>query len=469
VTNERPYDKSCAVSQVRSVPVLLALLLLLGPGVWRAEAQLPPKPYESPGAPPPGAPPPGAPVEEAPPTQAPVAPLFGPYSPPPEAPAPEARRQPYRRSTGRAESPVAQTERLLLTPSFFVNEAWTDNVFLTNTNKQSDFITQFTPGLQLSFREPGYGLALGYVFTSEIYAKESNLDAAQARQAATFAGFYQITPQLTFNLEGGYAEDNNTTASGIAGISTGRTPSRGGILASGFTWSLDPLTRFQLFGSWYTQRFENTASNVSASSYDTYTFGANASRTITPILTGLASYQFLRSNVSGGADAEYHTIQLGGTYQITQSLSGRLLLGPQITTLGNTGATLALQGSLTQGLAAWGSASLSFGRSQQANGGLGGTSETNTVSASLSVTDVLLRNLTVHGGLSYTTANSGNGQIDTSSAGVGVFATYPVTRWMVAFLAYSYFLQRNSGSELNNINANRITLGVELFYPVRLH
>jgi predicted porin len=404
------------------------------------------------------------------PIQPPFSPLFGPYSAPlSETPAAQDQRQTGRPLAGRAISPEDQTERLLLTPSMFIDEVWTDNVFLNNSFKRSDFITQFTPGLQLGFREPGYGVSVGYVFTSEIYAELNELNDAQARWAASAAGFYQITPQLKFNLEGGYIEDNNTTASGIAGISTGRTRSRGGIVVPSLTWNPDPLTTLQFIGSWYSQTFDELQSDVFANSFNTYTLQANASRSLTPTLRGLGSYQYLRSDVSGGDDAEYHLIQLGANYQFTQSLSGQILAGPQIVTLGDTGTSLALQIGLSQRLATWGAASLTYTRAEQPNGGLGGTSETNTVTASLTVTNVGLQALTVSVSPFYTTANSGNGEVDTDSIGISVLATYPITRWMLAALGYTYFRQRNSGtSELNEIDANRVTLGVQLFYPVRL-
>ena len=413
------------------------------------------------------------PQEGQQPTQAPPAPLFsplfGPYSAPPEVPA-ELGRQQFRRSTGRAQPPDGQTERLLLAPSLFIGGAWTDNVFLTSTDKQSDFFTELSPGLQLSFRgAPDYGLAVGYVFTSEIYVEHPELDTAQANQAATFAAFYKIAPTLRFDFHAGYLADNNTTGSGIAGISTGRTASQGGFATGDLSWSFDPQTTFQFLGSWYAQSFGSTTSNVSVNSYDTYSFTANVSRRVTPILSGQASYQFLRSNVSNGDNAEYHLIQLGGGYQLTQSLSVGVAAGPQIVTIGDQGVSLATQIGATQLLSNWGSAGLSYTRSQQPTGGLGGTAETNSFSVFFGATNVLVRDLTVGASAVFTTADSGNSRINANSLGGGAVATYPITPWMLAVLAYTYFRQGSSGSALSSFDVNQVTLGVELFYPLRLY
>jgi hypothetical protein len=182
------------------------------------------------------------------PVEPPFSPLSGPYTPPPtEAlPGQPPPPPPFMKKGGRAALPAAQEERFVLTPSILIDEAYTDNVFLDNDFMRSGFITSFTPGLLLGFRMPDFGVGVGYVFTSEIYAKETELNDALARWGASVAAFYDLTPRLRLNFEAAYFEDNNTTASGIAGISTGRTNSRGAAASPALTWQFDPLTRIQL-------------------------------------------------------------------------------------------------------------------------------------------------------------------------------------------------------------------------------
>jgi hypothetical protein len=38
---------------------------------------------------------------------------------------------------------------------------------------------------------------------------------------------------------------------------------------------------------------------------------------------------------------------------------------------------------------------------------------------------------------------------------------------MTAFLAYSYFAQRTNGTDLNDIDANRVTAGIQLHEAIR--
>jgi hypothetical protein len=403
------------------------------------------------------------------PVEPPFSPLFGPYTPPPtEAlPGQPPPPPPFMKKGGRVAAPAAQEERFVLTPSILIDEAYTDNVFLDNDFKRSDFITSFTPGLLLGFRMPDFGVGVGYVFTSEIYAKETELNDALARWGASVAAFYDLTPRLRLNFEAAYFEDNNTTASGIAGISTGRTNSRGAAASPALTWQFDPLTRIHLSAAWYTQSFDQDQfTNVALNTYNTYTFTPTVSRKITPNLTGTFRYQYLFSDVGNGQNAEYHLILPGIDYQIRPDLFATLSVGPQITTEGQTGTTLAAQVGLTKNFT-WGSIGLNGSRAEVPAGGIGGSAETNTVGLYATITNLFLRGLTLGLTPSYTNS-SGDGSLGTTeSVNLQVLATYPITRWMIGFLAYNYFRQRTNGTDLNDVDANRVTLGIQLFETVR--
>lgn len=61
-------------------------------------------------------------------------------------------------------------------PSLAVIEEFTDNVFETNTNRISDYITRTLPGLALSFRAPVLNGDLNYVFDYRHYARKNRGD-----------------------------------------------------------------------------------------------------------------------------------------------------------------------------------------------------------------------------------------------------------------------------------------------------
>lgn len=63
-------------------------------------------------------------------------------------------------------------------PSVALGEEYTDNLFLSDNNPQSDAITTFTPGVILNYKAPYADIALDYSLNYQFYKKhsEQNLD-----------------------------------------------------------------------------------------------------------------------------------------------------------------------------------------------------------------------------------------------------------------------------------------------------
>ncbi|MEI6206632.1 MAG: TIGR03016 family PEP-CTERM system-associated outer membrane protein [Desulfuromonadales bacterium] len=63
-----------------------------------------------------------------------------------------------------------------ITPSITISEEYTDNVFESNLNKRSDYITRIQPGIALTYKAPLWDWDLGYTFDYRYYARESRKD-----------------------------------------------------------------------------------------------------------------------------------------------------------------------------------------------------------------------------------------------------------------------------------------------------
>lgn len=63
-----------------------------------------------------------------------------------------------------------------LHPSLAVKEEFTDNVFETNANRASDFITRMLPGVVMSYRAPAVTGSIDYVFDYRYYARNNHAD-----------------------------------------------------------------------------------------------------------------------------------------------------------------------------------------------------------------------------------------------------------------------------------------------------
>src|SRR5262249_37063157 len=91
-----------------------------------------------------------------------------------------------------------------VTPSLSVAEEYDDNVFVSPTNKQSDFITRFTPGVELGYRSEPFTLLASSSIDSEIYARNTDLDDVAVRKRAALAVRYLPYRLLTLGLDASY-------------------------------------------------------------------------------------------------------------------------------------------------------------------------------------------------------------------------------------------------------------------------
>src|SRR6185436_19712298 len=88
------------------------------------------------------------------------------------------------------------------TPSLRVAEEYTDNVFGTANDRQSDFITQITPGVALFFESRLFKASADYSATAELYADHSDLDNFGENQNGSLALDYRPDERLTLRLTG---------------------------------------------------------------------------------------------------------------------------------------------------------------------------------------------------------------------------------------------------------------------------
>lgn len=70
----------------------------------------------------------------------------------------------------------AEAAEFAIRPSIAVSEEFTDNVFETDVNKRSDFITRAVPGIDLKYRAPVLEWDLGYNFDYRYYIRQTRSD-----------------------------------------------------------------------------------------------------------------------------------------------------------------------------------------------------------------------------------------------------------------------------------------------------
>ena len=117
-------------------------------------------------------------------------------------------------------------QRYEIKPYIFVKEQYTSNVFLTNTNVKSDWITTVGPGIRLAVNDPSFGADLTGNFGYNWYANDTKEDYWSVDGALGLR--YNPTPQLTFRLRDYILRSQNSSE---ANFPQGGQPAQPGNIA----------------------------------------------------------------------------------------------------------------------------------------------------------------------------------------------------------------------------------------------
>src|SRR5207249_6921300 len=104
------------------------------------------------------------------------------------------------------------TAGLYLIPSFKVSESFDDNIFGSSVNRESDFISRFSPGLQGGYNSDPFTLLLSGGFGADIFAKHSVLNDPVTGWNAGLNLRYLPICRLTLGGNLGYTETKSLQA-----------------------------------------------------------------------------------------------------------------------------------------------------------------------------------------------------------------------------------------------------------------
>lgn len=348
----------------------------------------------------------------------------------------------------------------VFTPSFTLAEEFDDNVFVSTTDPQWDFITRFTPGVQLGYRSAPFTLLASSSIDAEIYANNPELSDAANRKRAALELKYLPFRLLTVSLNVTYFET--------------QTPSE-----------LVPTTGLQLGRTKATQ-----LAVIPAASYQ-----------ITSVDTATGSYAFFRDTLEGGLDNDTHRVKLGYARQLTPRDTGFINYRLHVfesqdnpTTITNTptlgwkrqltpNTVLTLEGgprfvsggpsfiddtvepeahaSLEHSFKL-AKLALEYHRTEAIVVGRPGKVELESLSGSFEIEPVRLLKLRFQPGY-YRTFG---GEDPTATVyGFLLGALYPIKSWLTARLDYRFAYQKQADTTLPH---NIVTLSLDVVYPVRV-
>jgi len=348
----------------------------------------------------------------------------------------------------------------VFTPSFTLAEEFDDNVFVSTTDPKWDFITRFTPGVQLGYRSVPFTLLASSSIDAEIYANNPELSDAANRKRAALEMKYLPFRLLTVSLDVTYFETN--------------TPSE-----------LVPTTGLQLGRTKATQ-----IAVIAAASYQ-----------ITSVDTATASYAFFRDTLEGGLDNYTHRVKLGYARELTPRDTGFINYRLHVfesqenpTTITNTptvgwkrqltpNTVLTLEGgprfvsggpsfiddtvepeahaSLEHSFKL-AKVALEYHRTEAVVVGRPGKIELESLGGSFEIEPVRLLKLRFQPGYYRT---FGGGDSTATVYGFLLGALYPIKSWLTARLDYRFAYQKQADTTLPH---NIVTLSLDVVYPVRI-
>jgi hypothetical protein len=355
-------------------------------------------------------------------------------------------------------------------PWIAYGEEFDDNVFNDTAQRKNDVVMRFTPGIEFGYRSEPFTLLGSYDFDAEIFAKNTQLTQAQARQRGGLRFEYKPTRLWTLGFVSEYLEterpeDLNTTT----GITGERGRSRGYHFDPTFTYHFNALTtataRYSFSRNERPQGVVGVVDTTDTRN-DEHSAELELARAITSRDKGTISYGF-RHFVTNGAPSDElnsdtndksssHILSLGWIRQLSSVLTLSLRGGPRIS---KGDVEPEVEGSLSRRFQR-GEMMFTYGRTQNIAVGRSGPVETESYLGTASYQ--VLPRLTVRANPAYYVNDGENSK--TKVYRLDLNAAYAINSWLSLQGSYRFSYERESShaSSSNRGDRYRNVVFVEL-------
>lgn len=352
----------------------------------------------------------------------------------------------------------AQTGWVIL-PSFTLAEEFDDNVFVSTTDPQSDFITRMTPGLQLGYRSEPFTLLASGSIDAEIFVNNPELSDAANRKRAALEMKYLPFRLLTVSLNVTYFETNTPSELvPTTGLQLGRTKATQLAIIPGAIYQITSLDTATASYAYFHDTLEGGLDN------DTHRVKLGYARQITTLDTGFLNYRLHVFESQQNPTTITNTPTLGWKRQLTPNTVLTLEGGPRVVSGGPSFIDDTVEPEAHASLEHTfkvAKVSLEYHRTEAVVVGRPGKVELESVSGSLEVEPVRLLKLRFQPGY-YRTFG---GEDPTATVyGFLLGALYPIKSWLTARLDYRFAYQKQADTTLPH---NIVTLSLDFVYPVR--
>lgn len=196
-------------------------------------------------------------------------------------------------------SQVAWGQTVILTPSLTISEEYDDNVWLSFTKPQSDFLTAIRPGLQLELKDHPWYLTLAGSLRGEVFAKQTELNNYADNREGSARVEFRPTPLVTLSLADTFIRSLNAAdAHPQTGLTTGRAAATSNTVTPAVRYQVTPLTLLGLQYSFNTLRSDSAVAHDS----DTHEAEFSLQRQLTPRYSATFRYTFSHFEVEGSPE-----------------------------------------------------------------------------------------------------------------------------------------------------------------------
>jgi hypothetical protein len=284
-------------------------------------------------------------------------------------------------------------EPVRVRPLFAVTETYDSNISSSSLKPLSDFVTRISPGVEAEYRSALTKLQGRYTLDLERFARESSLSDVGGRQVATLDLQYSRSRRLSLGFDAAFQKTNTPSDLGtVTGLILHRAAAERFQLRPSIERHLDPLTSATI-------EYEFSADRLAGGSrmrLHRMTVGVDRDMSRRNLL-GL-DYEVRQWAFRPGGHPTSHVFRAGWSRPITRSIDVQVQAGPVVTdgvTTPDVTSSLRYNTRPTE-------LAIGYARTQTTIVGLAGVADTQSITASGSLTPRQGLHLRVSPGVSRT-------------------------------------------------------------------
>lgn len=364
---------------------------------------------------------------------------------------------------------LARAQTIILSPSLTISEEYDDNILLSSTDRQSDFVTSVRPGLRLAIRENLWDVTMALSARGVYYVNRPELNSSTDNQNGSLRIEYRPTPRFTASVSDTVVRSlDPAEVDPETGIITGRFPSYRNTVTAALGYQIDPPTLINLSYSFRTFRTEAPlVPPATAEESDTHAAEVFVQRQFTPRTSGTFRYTFTRFQPEANPPRDSHFPRVGLVHDLSPTIRVSAGGGPLFVERSDGSTEITVGGGLAYAQQfTRGNLSVAYERSVRAATVFGDGVTTDSITAS--VTFLATRAVTVNldSGARVSKSTDGAGEFRVYTAGIRL--DYLLLEWLSVNAGYNYTNQDDRTGPLD-LYRNVVFLGLTAFTDVRIY